>query len=275
MHQTIGCEQQLADDVSLINIIEDDRVSSAYRDPRVNYSQDTPTKTHRGVPEACKGFEHPVDINLFIELMVPNMQLYVGAKIPSNVEGDSRENVINEVVNNFVSYMLGEAPTRDNRLRWTLFDNKEFKLMPYYKWWLRQLDFFRRDYQRKLFKDRAMFTLSEGDYEDTFENSANKAINIETIDLAETTVDAVEEMALRQIYASLQAFSAAQTDARSFEANAYNLFVWKMEEETTKEIASRLSISVSAVGQWSNKLKVIVAELMGDTAPRSVSAYAR
>lgn len=271
MQQTIDRLERSSDDVSLIDVLEDDRVSSAYRDPRVNYSQDAPAKTHRAVPEAAKGYEHPVDINLFIELMIPNMQLYVGAKIASNTDGDSRDNIIDEIVNNFVSYMLGEAPTRDNRLRWTLYDNKEFKLMPYYKWWLRQLDFFRRDYQRKYFKDRAMFTLSEGDYEDTFETAANKAINIETLDLAETSVDVVEEMALAQIYQSLQAYSARHSDPRSFEANAYKLFVWKMEEETTKEIASRLSISVSAVGQWSNKLKVIVADLMGEGAPRSMA----
>lgn len=275
MQQTSGCLAQSVGDVSLIDVIEDERVSSSYRDPRINYSQDTPTKTHRAVPEAAKGFEHPVDINYFIEIMIPNMQFYVGAKIASNTDGDSRDNIIDEIVNNFVSYMLGEAPTRENRLRWTLYDNKEFKLMPYYKWWLRQLDFFRRDYQRKYFKERQTFTLSEGDYEDTFETSANKAINIDTIDLAETTVDAVEQMALQQIYASLQAFSAAQTDPRSFEANAYKLFVWKMDEETTKEIASRLSISVSAVGQWSNKLKVIVAGLMGEDAPRTVTVSAR
>ena len=270
MQQAIGRLERSSDDVSLVDVIDDTAVTEAFRDPRVNYSQDTPSKTHRAIPQAAKGYAQPLDINLFIEIMVPNMRLYVGAKIPSNVEGDSRDNIIDEVVNNFVSYMLGEAPTRNFRPRWTLYDNNEYKLMPYYKWWLRQLDFFRRDYQRRIFRDRAMFTLSEGDYEHTTENQANKAINIETLE--EHSVDVVEQLAVTQIAQYLHALSAQHAGQNCFEANAYNLFQWKMQEETTKEIAARLSISVSAVGQWSNKLRDIVAALRGDGDPRKLPA---
>lgn len=227
---------------------------------RVNFSQATPTRTRVAVPEECKGFSTPENIRAFIELMHPNMAAYVGAHIPKNIEGDSRGNAVNDIIDNFVGYILGEATEKNGGgERWLRYDPVGFAKMPYYKWFLRQLDFFRKDYQRKAYKDQQTFSLSETDYDFTADNPANKAINIDTLDVAQEVSDPVSDISLIQIQQYLQAYSGAALDGKSFEAHAFRLFEAKMDDVPTKDIAANFGISPSAVGQWMTRLRTLLA----------------
>lgn len=221
------------------------------------YSTATPAKTRVAVPEHCKGFELPSNINQFITDMYPNMRAYVFSRLRD--EDDTAE-----VINNFVLYMLSPAPTRDNVAHWKLYDPQKWSKQPYYKYFLIQLRFFQQNRQREIYKQSKNFTLSETDYESTAENQSNRALNLDTMEVNldaisyEPAETAYEMVFLGQIDKYLSKMSEQHQDSFCFEAKAQWLFHARLNELPNADIAYQLNISPSAVSQWMTKLKKIL-----------------
>lgn len=74
--------------------------------------------------------------------------------------------------------------------------------------------------------------------------------------------DPVEMLVVKQVAAALEQYSDAHKGRFCFEAHAYELFLARMADETNAEIATRLNISTSAVGQWLAKLRPLINTLL-------------
>lgn len=243
----------------------------------INLSQDTPTRTRLAIPEEIKGYTWPTDINAFILKIYPNMRHYVAAKIPKHAVSSAheRDRLVDEIINNFVVYILGQAPSRDFELRWRLYDPVAYSQQPYYKWFLLQLNFFRRSKQRAMFLEASReYTLSETGYDETYGEAANKAVHIDSLsDTAEVSFDTIGSLAVAELGAYLEDLSTRyQNHTLCFEKNAYLLFKFRLEDLTNPEIAQRFKISPSAVAIWLKKLRPIIRAFMdgGATAANRV-----
>lgn len=233
----------------------------------ISYSTATPKKTKIAVPEHLKFYDYPQDINRFICDLYPNMVAFVGAKIPrKDMDARQHQNTVDDTVNNFVVYILGNPPSRDDvDARWRLYDPVKWSKQPYYKWFLMQLDFFRKSMQRDMFRESQMMTLSETSFEETAEKRANNAVNLDTVDTGEVQFDVLQDIAIREISDFLEAVSSNYAHhTQCFEKNAFMLFKYRMADMTTADIAGRFGISTSAVNLWSTKLRDLVGRFQAD-----------
>lgn len=217
--------------------------------------------TRKAIPEHLKFFHEPENINQFITDLHDNMYQYVFSRVRD-------ASFTQEIINNFVVYMLSEAPSRNNVPRFTLYDPVRYKNQPYYKWFIFQLKFFYYDYRKQAYKLSLQISLSESGYEETVETSANNAMNIDMLSREDASNDVMSLHYVEELDNYLMSLSDTHKDTFCFEAHAYEIFNAKIRGETNKEIASRYSISNSAVSQWLTKLKSVITDFSeGELAP--------
>lgn len=237
--------------------------NAARKTKPINYSTDTPRYTRRPVPAHLKFYHLPDNIEQFITDLLPNMYAQMRAKFPKNTP--NLDMAIEDTINSFVEYFLAPAPSRNNVPRWTLFDPVKWPNQPYYKYFLSQLDFYRRGRQKYMFRDQKSVTLSEIGYDMTVDNPANQAISPNVLCTDEVYLDQVDLIFQADLDEFLQVYSANYEQYEMcFEKFAYRLFKLRMTEASTLEISDELGISVSAVGLWQDKLRKLVRRFMDE-----------
>lgn len=117
-----------------------------------NYDKATGRKFAKAVPEHLKFYRLPENLNKFIEEIYPNMQVLVSSRAIS--AGDS--SYVADVISEFMVYMLTYS-AKKKRFRWQIYDSVQFSTLPYYRWWLNNLQFFclrrKTDYETRKERD--------------------------------------------------------------------------------------------------------------------------
>jgi len=228
------------------------------RDRRKEYLIPIPDKWVE-LKEIPDEFDHktppnPRDINSFIADLMPNMRIYLKVRVKD-------DKVISEILSNFVEYMLAPAPSRDNVLRYRLYNPVgKHENVKYYQWFIRTLHFFFIDhfnvpgYLQK-FPHLALVSLSKTDAMEPGTASIDH-VAAPTENDPETAIltEQVQQMLRRLAYKS---------GAGRFELAAEQLFVHMLKGNTTKEIAIDLGISTTTVNAWVRKLRAAVTPILG------------
>jgi hypothetical protein len=234
--------------------------NNAARKP-INYSTATPKFTRLPVPEHLKFYHLPTDIVQFITDLLPNMQAHVRSKFHKDTP--NLDDVVEDAINSFVEYFLAPAPSREGKPRWSLYDPVQWPDQPYYKYFLKQLDYYRMSVQKYLYRDMKSVTLSEIGYDMTVDNPANQAISPNVLCTDELYLTQVDMIFLADLEEFLRFYSSKYDQyAFCFEKYAFQLFQLRMAESSTLDISNTLNISVSAVGLWQDKLRKLVARFM-------------
>jgi len=244
--------------------VEAKKKEKRQRRKRPNLSQDAPQNTRFPIPEECKGYALPEDINRFITLIYPNIHCYVSAYVPP---GPQQKGIIHDTIQGFIVYMLSPAPTRNNVPHWTLY-NPEYNegRMPYYKYFNAQLIWFLKGVKRDAFKHtKDHVSLSEGSYEATSDKE-NRAFNPDSLQESEIdrlpesnwSKDVTDNIFLTQVRNFLFSVSKNAVRQDGFEVSAYLFFELKLEGASNVEIAKAMDIPLPQVKVWSKELKALM-----------------
>ena len=230
----------------------------AYVDTGVGYEED-PSSKHVvfEVPDGLKGYRVPDDIGCFISGLLPNMEFAVSVKVPDSDPF--------EVINDFCVYMLGRSRASDGgRLRWSRYDNESYPGVPYYRWWLVQLDFFVRNAlnpARAGGVDRNSVSIN-----DVIDSGSGKGCDLSSMvsmDVVSGVFDdgrsSVDDVVDAEV--SVSGFDCylmrrgCEVGASRFHRSARRL-MWGMAfGYSNAELAKGLGVSQAGVGQWKKRLR--------------------
>lgn len=195
------------------------------------------------VKEECKGFCIPGDINDFIRKMYPNIVVSVESKMGKSDFND-------EIISEFIVYMLSKTPR--GILRYQTYNTE--KKVPFFKWFLLHIDYFKMQHRTRLKKRSIFIPLIESvEGEDNSVTVKIKAV------LREESKQ-IEMCYFEQVKDFLVEYSFIYKDGDGFKSKAFELFEKKYEGYNKKEMAEYFDIKITEVGKWEKGLKKILNE---------------
>lgn len=201
------------------------------------------------VPENLQYSHIPDNINDFITRIYPNMRQLVLARMKS------REIDVDEIINYFVAYMLGN--NRWGTPRYKMYDVLKYPNNPFYKWFIKNLHFF-CFYNRKLHSINEFTSSLIETSDDSVPSQEFHTVSLDHIDREGMYESPESVLFTKELPAYLQEFSKQAEYLDSFQANAYRLFVSRVQGESNNDFANSLGISASAASQWFEKLKILI-----------------
>lgn len=186
------------------------------------------------VPYHLKGFDIPKDINGFIEGVYFSIQHIVEKRFNFN------EDDICITISDFVIYML--EPNSYGKVRYKNYDDVRYPEIPYYKWFLTQLNYFLLN----------RFRLNNADVKIDYSDCG--WYYVRGYSNPERTYE------LSEIGLILKKYS--EQAQSSFERNAHSLYQYKMEGYTNLDIANMLKVSDSTITNWLKNLQALLKKFI-------------
>lgn len=187
------------------------------------------------VPYHLKGFYIPTDINGFIEGVYPSIKHIIEKRF--NFDEDDMCITIGD----FVIYMLESDGS--GKIRYKNYDGERYPEIPYYKWFLTQLNYF-------LLK---RFRLNNADIQIDYCSDWGY-FYIQGYSNPEKIYESVEINHILKEYSE-------QTQGL-FEKNAHSLYQYKMEGYTNLDIAGMLKVSDTTITNWLRNLQALLRKFI-------------
>ena len=228
-----------------------ERISSRIRETFIRRDRHSNGVAVLSVPNKLKFYHVPEDINGFIEEMLPRMRFMANIRLPDFFDRD-------EVVNNFIVYIKGNAPSKNGLERWKIYDSVKYPNMPYFRWFLFNMGFFCRLAMKghKLKTQRETY-ISEFENDDSVDG-ISLVISSDSMD-TEEIID--RRLMLDRFRKFLRNYSEVCQDKRPIENKFFScsvkLFDLMLEDATNDEMSDLFEVSKSYILQWKRKVKLI------------------
>lgn len=225
-------------------------------------------KNIRPIPNHLKFCGIPENINEFITDILPNMKFYVSLRLLTF--GNVKEDHINEIINNFVLYILGKD--RFGIPRYRRYEVNRFPGMQYHKWFLNHLKYFYFTHKQEMLQESLYNSLEFGSNESTdigefvlsFDGEAERgAINAN--EMSEFFFRDTDWTCYEEFVNIIKSISEHAREGHKFEQNAYALLVHKLGGGDNSEFARKMGLSNVAIYKWMRKMKqLLIAYFNGE-----------
>lgn len=202
------------------------------------------------LPEELKGFKIPKDIRKFISKIIPNIHQALHAR---GVHRKYYEDIVVE----FIIYML--ETSKQGTPRYCIYNPNKYPDIPYYKWFLNQIQYFiLQDFKKKK-EERAKRTIAiiTGEQDNSENFYTNGVVYENSIPSKKGSV--FEEVYIKNLPSYLFEFSNSyKENPNSFESRAYELYLSRINGEQNQKFAKKVGVSSATISQWLTKLKVLI-----------------
>lgn len=209
------------------------------------------------IPEELKGFKIPKNIRRYITVALPNIHQVLNSRgIP--------QSDFEWIVGEFVIYMLGTS--KKGTPRYAIYNPEKYPDIPYFKWFLNQVQFFiLQDLKRKKesAKNKTLSIVRNDEYEEDCLNKnevSENQIGTKNYDVFDVvyTKQIAEYLKTYELRNKKEEYFQGTLIKRYFENHAYDLFMAKLNGEQNKDFANKIGVSSSTVTQWIKMLNEIV-----------------
>ena len=209
------------------------------------------------VPEHLIFNRLPDNIQSFLQDLLPNMQIFALSRL-------KRHDLVEICVADFMLYLLDNDS--EGLPRWKRYNPTQHSDNPYFKWVITNLSFFcttifNRE-TREENRRTTMYTLVE--QSDDFETQRG-TISLDREGFADPE-DLSTSLTLKFIAEELIRLAstpaALKDPAKSFEANAFPLFVTLMDEVKLKDMATEFGVSTDRIKMWRRRLTAFVSPML-------------
>lgn len=179
-------------------------------------------------------YEVPKDFELFIEKIYKNMEFCLNSRI-YNLDS------CNIILSNFIIYMLEE--NKKGIIRYESYNGTIYNKIPYYKWFLNNLNFFLlKSWDKNRKENRKLDRIK------VIPSSIPVFVNQETL------------LFLKEIEFFLVEYSKNKYISSNFNKNVYDLFTYKMLDFSNEEIAKFFDMKIAIIYLWLQKLRILIKD---------------
>ena len=227
-------------------------------------------KNIRPIPDHLKFCGIPDNINEFITDILPNMRFYVSLRLLTF--GNVKPDHIDEIINNFVLYVLGKD--RYGIPRYRRYEVDRFPGMQYHKWFLNHLKYFYYTHKQEMMAESLYNTLDcndkggdgamESEFCMSFDGEYERG-SINANELSEFFFRDTDWTCYEEFVGIIRKISEHAREGHKFEQNAYALLVHKLGGRDNSEFARKMGLSNVAIHKWMHKMKqLLVAYINGE-----------